>query len=314
MKTTIKKIIKGTLAILAIKLLVVLGIFIFQSCQNEDPSIERKNEAASEFKSALEDSKSRLSQIKIIHRNRPEKSNEYDIFSRYYGDETDSICFKDYDHTTSESINAIVDDINNVDDLIDAKNYHELIIAGINDDPNDDDTDNSDSTASEQEMENCLATIEIPIQPVADALLPAIEASKNYLYSVGYTEQELIDMINEENGQEEDLVPLVYLMTSFENSRNQTTAFNSMNLFVSSAYAQSGLSNLEWEDFLECAAIAIGANLIWSIGSESPNWKKKSIKKAFGKIASRFLGPLGVAIAVGTFSYCVVRKAYLSDT
>ena len=67
--------------------------------------------------------------------------------------------------------------------------------------------------------------------------------------------------------------------------------------------------NLTWGDVGKCAAVAIGADLIWSIGDAAASgghkWTRKLVVKAFGKIASRFLGPFGVAIAVASFGLCL---------
>lgn len=147
---------------------------------------------------------------------------------------------------------------------------------------------------------------------VQTALIPTVQAAKSYLYTKGFTEQEITTMIIEENGQLEDLIPLAMLMANYENSQN-STALNYKLSFFTSAYAQEGLGGLGWQDYAQCASIAIGADLIWSIGGDSSKWTKKAIGKAFKKIAQRFLGPIGVAIAVGTFAYCIADRAYFQE-
>ncbi len=66
---------------------------------------------------------------------------------------------------------------------------------------------------------------------------------------------------------------------------------------------------LRWMEVSSCAAAAIGADILYALaaegGGKSDKWKKKAIKKLFGKIASRFLGPIRVAIAVVSFGTCI---------
>ena len=150
---------------------------------------------------------------------------------------------------------------------------------------------------------DCLATIELPVDPIIDALNPAIHEAKNYLHTKGFTNQEINNMILEENGQEEDLVPLVMIMTADEQS-NTSTAFNYTSMFVDSSHAQS------WGEIGNCAAAAVGADILYSLaiegGGKSDKWKKKAIKKMLKKVASRMLGPVGVAIAVVSFGLYIV--------
>lgn len=74
-----------------------------------------------------------------------------------------------------------------------------------------------------------------------------------------------------------------------------------------SAYIYNG-AELTWGDVGKCAAAAVGADLLWSLTTSDVGvggWKRKALVKAFGKVASRFLGPIGVAIAVVSFSLCL---------
>ena len=54
---------------------------------------------------------------------------------------------------------------------------------------------------------------------------------------------------------------------------------------------------------------AIGADVLWALGSDGVKWKKKAIKKAFGAVAKRMLGPIGVAFAIVTFGICMANAA-----
>jgi hypothetical protein len=68
-------------------------------------------------------------------------------------------------------------------------------------------------------------------------------------------------------------------------------------------------NGITWQEVLYCAAVAIGTDFLWGTTALTPGqgnkWTQKAIIKAFGKIASRMLGPVGTAIAVGSFGLCL---------
>jgi len=67
---------------------------------------------------------------------------------------------------------------------------------------------------------------------------------------------------------------------------------------------------MELEDFLKCAAVAVGADALFALGGSSATaWSAAALKRAFSAVAKRFLGPIGVAIAVVSFSLCLAESA-----
>ena len=61
--------------------------------------------------------------------------------------------------------------------------------------------------------------------------------------------------------------------------------------------------------WLKCAAIAIGADALWALGGSSASaWTAAAMTKAFTAVAKRFLGPIGVAIAVVSFGVCMASE------
>lgn len=67
---------------------------------------------------------------------------------------------------------------------------------------------------------------------------------------------------------------------------------------------------LTWGEVAECVAVGIGANAIWALGvSGASSWTAAALASAFSAVAKRFLGPIGVAIAVVSFSVCLVQQA-----
>lgn len=138
----------------------------------------------------------------------------------------------------------------------------------------------------------------------ADALAPLVNLSLDLFESFGYNTKE----ISEEFGSLSDsrialLGMLVY--ASEKAAKNKKTAFNpSYNLFGNKVYAANAM--VKMPVWAECAIEAIGFDVFISaskVGFEKAI--KKGWKKAIGKIASRFLGPVGVAAAVAEFAWCM---------
>lgn len=67
---------------------------------------------------------------------------------------------------------------------------------------------------------------------------------------------------------------------------------------------------LKMNPWIECALFAIGADAIWALGSSSASaWTAAAMTKAFTAVAKRFLGPIGVAIAVVSFGVCLAEQS-----
>jgi len=61
-------------------------------------------------------------------------------------------------------------------------------------------------------------------------------------------------------------------------------------------------------DLKNCAMEALGLDVIAMLSqSNAKKWAKKAIKKAFKAVASKFLGPVGAAIAIIDFSICMAK-------
>jgi hypothetical protein len=295
-----------------IKILIVSGVFIFQACQTDNSENEIQNVAKENFLTSLKLSSEKMNFIKI--RN----SKSTDFYSKTMGD-TQTICLQFMD-SLNISEDTIIEDLttnlNSVSDVLEARTSLGLLTQYdivrdtdiVEVDLSNDTIDDTTAIESSQnfDINECVGTIEIPIQPIIDALNPAIQNAKDYLNSKGMTNIEIDAMIASENGQEEDLVPLAMMMAYDEENTN-TTAYNYLDIFITPANSQ-----ITWGDTVDCAAAAIGVDLIWSVGSSTAKWSKKSIKKLFKSVAKRFLGPIGVAFAVISFTYCMV-KAYTAE-
>ena len=68
---------------------------------------------------------------------------------------------------------------------------------------------------------------------------------------------------------------------------------------------------LTWAEVGNCALIALGADAAWAWAAGSgTSWSMAALTTTFTGVAKRFLGPIGVGIAVGSFSYCLYHSYY----
>jgi hypothetical protein len=70
--------------------------------------------------------------------------------------------------------------------------------------------------------------------------------------------------------------------------------------------AKVGTPGLTWADVGNCALAALGADALYSLAfSGASSWSVAALTTTFSGVAKRFLGPIGVAIAVTTFGLCL---------
>ncbi|RAJ78964.1 hypothetical protein CLV59_10624 [Chitinophaga dinghuensis] len=172
------------------------------------------------------------------------------------------------------------------------------------------------------------------MQGVKNSLQPLITASKDYLKSKGFTDQDIQDMITAKEGAEEDLIPFTTTLAQIEESPRPYMTYPEGYTF----YNEHGYKVGHWTkmvnrfsgdttwyimgvvdeeytdpykaytlaDVGDCAMKAIGADILWALGTSSATtWTVATLRTAFGTAARKFLGPIGVAIAVGEFAWCL---------
>ncbi len=148
------------------------------------------------------------------------------------------------------------------------------------------------------------AVIYVSEEETLEALMPLIEQSKAYLYRKGFTDIEIDEMLAENNASPATLVPLALLLSEDE-INSQLDKDNLIEECISFTRGEITLSTV-----LSCAIAATGADIIYSLqtggnNSHTNKWTKKAIKLLFKKVAPRFLGPVGVGIAVVSFVACI---------
>ena len=136
---------------------------------------------------------------------------------------------------------------------------------------------------------------------------PMIKLSRDFLHSKGFSDAEIEEMLEENGADESELVRLVLYVSTMESANNDVArneaSFSIFNLLSTPAYAA-------WQDTAMevggCAVKALGFDFSgFAFGSACTVWSKAAMRVAFKSIAKKVLGPVGVAIAVGEFAYCM---------
>jgi len=67
---------------------------------------------------------------------------------------------------------------------------------------------------------------------------------------------------------------------------------------------------LTWAEVGNCALAALGADALYSLAySGASSWSAAALTTTFTGVAKRFLGPIGVGIAVVTFGLCIANES-----
>ncbi|MCL2683525.1 MAG: hypothetical protein FWE63_08645 [Bacteroidales bacterium] len=125
---------------------------------------------------------------------------------------------------------------------------------------------------------NVKVQFDIPVKEAEKSLDPMIVEAKKYLYSKGFSEQELQTMIATEEATEYDLIPLVIFLQETAFSQNENP-------------------------FFHCAAVVIGANAPLV---SAPS--KTAIKQTFSVSVAESSGAVASAIAVGNYTQCLYKE------
>lgn len=171
-------------------------------------------------------------------------------------------------------------------------------------------------------------------QTAKTSLQPLIAESRTYLHSKGLTDADINDMIYSQGGTEEDLVPFTLSLVQIEKTPKPFINYPDGYTFHNEhGYINGRLTKLvnrltgdtTWYvigqqdpgyEVLTVAAIgtcameAIGADIFWALAQSSASaWTMAAITTAFRTVAKKVIGPIGVAIAVGEFSWCLYQHS-----
>lgn len=170
-----------------------------------------------------------------------------------------------------------------------------------------------------------------------ETLQSLLPEAKSYLRSQGMTDKDIDNMVQEYHGDQLDLILTVMFLMNKEYDRQEQLALKNKSvisgfpsLFVTKAYASNFIpsndkykgddnkiggedpriiSTFFFQTALDCSIqTLVGEFGGYALVSNAKVWSLAAIKTAFKSIASKMLGPVGAAIAVVGFSYCMYDK------
>lgn len=113
-----------------------------------------------------------------------------------------------------------------------------------------------------------------------EKLAPSVQKSKEYLYSYGFTDDSIQQMLDENDADETALVPFV--LACIEQEQNELTAYSYKPLGLSSLFAlNANAYTVDWDKASDCAIQALGIDIFWAIGpSTLKTWGVAAMKKS----------------------------------
>ena len=171
-------------------------------------------------------------------------------------------------------------------------------------------------TAAEFECSNSSNSkysIQVSETKVRQELSPMVNASRQYLYSKGISESDIQELLEENNADETVLSVFALLLSEQEmrerisSNKISTASFNPLGFFATPAYCARDKGRLSYA--FDCAIEALGVDIFFCLSSSrAVAWSKAAMNKTFKTVAKRVMGPIGVAIALGEFLWCLHKQ------
>lgn len=276
---------KGFIALLSLSFIVGILSIVFNSCNNDETpitSVESK-------------------QFLLKYEQYLPALNEAKLFSRYDNGgsrtlslEADTSQIKTLVITTPLPVPPKFRDV-----VLNASTLPEIMEAKLSLDAH---FTLYDTPSWQMPLDEMTMVVKVSESETKKALNPLVQESKKYLYERGFSEQEIQSMLKSENADETALVPLVLAATESESRYMASASHSAFIGWPMKCYA----AEVNLDAALNCAIRAVGIDAIASLEpSKNKKWTKVALKKMFKTVAKRFLGPVGVALAVVEFGLCM---------
>ena len=259
-KKGFKKFGKGIFAIFMIKLCIIGVVILVQACSNDSEILEG-NSAKNHFIESLQLTKNHLQSVKVYDKK------ELGNIMLNKGTNTPTLTEIDFIMTDPNKDGI---GIENFGDLVDLIDIGDLIIKTP-----------EDECIEVTGTKKCLSVF-IDDSEISNAMQPSITSAKNYLYTNGFTNTDILEVLNGEN--EIVLVSVVQTIISAEDE-NPIASINSTD-YINFVVGVQTTNAQNWGKIGKCALEALGLDDI----SELRDWKKidkKARKKLVRTIATK---------------------------
>ena len=300
-KLGLRKFLKGLFGFFVVKVVLMSTVIIYQSCNTEEglPLVKQTKE---EFRSSVQSARDHFSNV--------------EVFSEKEVKTNSNLLHRGMDGSLTK-VDLVIEEPSELVAVSDFSDLTFYMNEGMISLKNQDDT-NDDGTSDILVEEDCInvdgeqvcLSVYIDESQVQETLDPAIEAAREYMRSKGFTDAEIdYEVETEWGGSEEHLVPFVMYLVEIGEEENSTAALEFKNVFFGSLHAQS-TPELTADEIWDCAVDAVGLGFVSAVGGSG--LKKAGIKmltKSFTKLVAKFAGPIGAAIMVADFGFCLYGAA-----
>lgn len=136
---------------------------------------------------------------------------------------------------------------------------------------------------------------------IIQELEPLIEGTKIMFQNFGINHTDFEREFGNSSDPKIVLAGLAFLAA--HNSSTREMSMNLSNLFVSKVYATESKDKT-----LDCAVEALGLNIFDAIRELGESGARMAAKSILKNVAKKFLGPIGIAITVAEFGWCMSRS------
>jgi hypothetical protein len=269
MKENLLKIRKGLFALLFLNIAIVFILSVFQSC-SEGESFQQEGK----FNETLNISIGQISNINLTKTN--------NVSSKSKLNDNLFLLKKSSNKSQTSSINELV----TFDDAIAISVTEDFTL--------------SNKPVPDYEI---IDSFTIDEDKIIEALEPSVIEAKNVIKQNGISEEEINQILIETGATKEHLIPAIMLLNSIENSSIGNNA-SSFNLFVNSSFAQGSPPKFDMEKAKGCAIAALGLNLVDIARNITETGFKTALKATLKGVATKFMGPIGIAITVAEWAIC----------
>jgi hypothetical protein len=133
-------------------------------------------------------------------------------------------------------------------------------------------------------------------EKMKEVLIPLIKDSEKLINEYGLTNEDMEEIFGE--SESENAIVLALLLFESNKNSNQNLEVSASTLFSTPLYAQTVIGSCVMEAFglRELARAAYG------------QLSKAAMIKLATKVASKYMGPIGVGLAIAEFSYCMYNN------
>lgn len=212
-------------------------MLVFNSCSENDEGISKNSAANLDFKKAFDLNSKKTGSISLSHKN----NGKMNMRALSSNSQMASV-YINFPNQPTKEVETAFNEVNSIEEL-------SILLQ------------RSDATVQSVPISiNSEYVVNVPVEQVDKSLDPLIVEAKKFLYTKGFTDDTIQKMIEDNNGTEEDLIPLVSIIVNSESAQLSQVNKVVPNIFMTTnSFAASRKLTLYMIG--ECTLTALGADI-----------------------------------------------------